>query len=354
MDFSFYSLSIPVEGFLRTAVYDLQRNDYFFVNNGVRKMIDDAKRTPIINLLLKERAIFEKPKQLQFVPISAEEYDYPSLISNAIIEVDGHKTIGKLLEQLDTVQCYNIQWIYKGESKLLYNFLECIIKRISESSIKYCEIAFCEQDYNNVQQLLTKKRFPELGLIYLHSAKSCEYYAANSERPPVIYFDSELHYTIHQYKKSINFFTINYLLFTESLRYNSYYNRKIFINLNGGVSTGPSDGESFGNLYEEKFEWEDFLKLPKVKVLWELNKDKISVCKNCEYRYMCVDGRIPKMHLNGIEWYHDTECNYNPFVAKWKGEPGYKSLFESGIKVGKDGVSIDFTTLKSVLSELNP
>src|SRR4030095_418953 len=124
MDYCFYSLSIPVEGFLRTSVYDLQTNDYFFVNNGIQEMITNTEESEVIQQLIKERAIFEKPGQIQVNSISAEEYDYPSLITNAIIEVDGSRTITELLNRLEMVNCYNVQWVYKGQSQDLYQFLE--------------------------------------------------------------------------------------------------------------------------------------------------------------------------------------------------------------------------------------
>ena len=130
-------------------------------------------------------------------------------------------------------------------------------------------------------------------------------------------------------------------MYTESLHFNSYYNRKIFINLQGDVSAGPLCESFFGNVNEQGFDWNTVLKHKDVKEIWELSKDKISVCNNCEFRHMCVDSRVPQKHSNGTEWYHATECNYNPFIAKWKGDEGYKTLLESGITVEKEGLSID-------------
>lgn len=352
MDYCFYSLSVPVEGFLRTAVYDLQANDYFFVHNGVQDMITNTDLSETIQQLISERAIFEKPSRVQVKFISAEEYDYPSSITNAIIEVDGNKSIDDLLNHLEMLKCYNVQWVYKGKSSDLYQFLDNSIDKIQHSIIKYCEIVLDERDFNIVRPLLTRKRFPELGKIFLHSASSCSYSTNNSEQPHIIYFDSDGAYNTHQYNKSIHFFVVNYLLYMESLRYNSYYNRKIFINLLGNVSVGPLSDSFFGNVYEQGFDWSTVLERKDIKVIWELHKDMISVCKNCEFRYMCIDSRIPKKHSEGTEWYHDTECNYNPFIAKWKGEQGYKTLSESGIKVEEKGLSIDREIMESVLSEL--
>jgi len=66
--------------------------------------------------------------------------------------------------------------------------------------------------------------------------------------------------------------------------------------------------------------------------LWLIHKDLIDVCKDCEFRHMCVDSRLPIQRING-SWYHKTECNYNPYIGKWKGTNKYKTLEECGIIV---------------------
>ena len=142
---------------------------------------------------------------MNVTPISTEKYYYPSLVTNAIIEVDGKKTIDGLLKHLEILMCYNVQWVYKGESKDLYQFLENSNHEIQNSPIKYCEIVFNKSDFNSVRQLLTRKGFPELGRIFLHSAKTCGYFAANAERPHVMYFDSNGSYDTDQQNKSIHF-----------------------------------------------------------------------------------------------------------------------------------------------------
>ena len=62
---------------------------------------------------------------------------------------------------------------------------------------------------------------------------------------------------------------------------------------------------------------------------WNVHKDVCDVCKDCEFKYMCVDNRIPQKK-NEKEWFHTTECNYNPYIAKWKEEKGYITIKELG------------------------
>lgn len=48
----------------------------------------------------------------------------------------------------------------------------------------------------------------------------------------------------------------------------------------------------------------------------------------------------------------NTECNYNPYIAKWQGEDGYLSLKDSGIQISKDGTAINNKLLNKINSNL--
>lgn len=54
---------------------------------------------------------------------------------------------------------------------------------------------------------------------------------------------------------------------------------------------------------------EDYIK----PVFWDLSKDNIGICKDCEYRYICNDCRPISSSL------HDRGeiCSYNPYTGKW-------------------------------------
>jgi hypothetical protein len=50
----------------------------------------------------------------------------------------------------------------------------------------------------------------------------------------------------------------------------------------------------------------------------EVFKDEIAICKDCEYRYMCVDSRLPLYQNEDNLWVLEGECNYNPYTSEWK------------------------------------
>ena len=96
----------------------------------------------------------------------------------------------------------------------------------------------------------------------------------------------------------------------------------------------------------------EIIKKPTFQKYWNITKDKCDVCKNCEYRYMCIDSRVP-LSRNENEWYYKTECNYNPFIGSWKGELEYKSLIECGIVANENGFTIDRNKLELVNTEIS-
>ncbi len=61
---------------------------------------------------------------------------------------------------------------------------------------------------------------------------------------------------------------------------------------------------------------------------WKLSKDKINVCKDCEYRYVCFDCRPLADSLNT----RGTNCLYNPYLGRWNVK---KSMLENYLSAPK-------------------
>lgn len=85
---------------------------------------------------------------------------------------------------------------------------------------------------------------------------------------------------------------------------------------------------------------------------WHSAKTKTDICQNCEFRYMCIDNRLPTQRQTDGLWYHTVECNYNPYIAKWKGEEGYRTLAQCGVKSDETGFSIDHERIAKINEEL--
>ena len=85
----------------------------------------------------------------------------------------------------------------------------------------------------------------------------------------------------------------------------------------GFIKNCPSMKTNFSKLNENRLQM--IIDNPKFNYLWNINKDLIKVCKDCEYRYCCTDCRA------GVKSDFDKpiKCNYNPYQGLWSHEKGY-------------------------------
>ena len=79
-----------------------------------------------------------------------------------------------------------------------------------------------------------------------------------------------------------------------------------------------SRDNTLGNLKDQKLA--DVLESPALKETWELTKDKVLVCKDCEYRYACSDCRPLAEGSSCGKGYSNApfpRCTYNPYTGEW-------------------------------------
>jgi SPASM domain peptide maturase of grasp-with-spasm system len=104
-------------------------------------------------------------------------------------------------------------------------------------------------------------------------------------------------------------------MFTESQRHNSCLNRKLSVDARGEIRNCPSMERSFGNVRDTSLH--SALLHRDFRELWALNKDQVEVCKDCEFRYICVDCRA---YIVNPDDRHSkpAKCGYDPYTATWR------------------------------------
>jgi radical SAM protein with 4Fe4S-binding SPASM domain len=143
-----------------------------------------------------------------------------------------------------------------------------------------------------------------------------------------------------------NDLTINIKFFTESLQKNVFFNKKVYLSAIGEIKNSPYSEIVFGNIQENNLE--QVINQDDFKILWNVKKDSMDVCKDCELRYCCNDNRNPKQR-NEDQWYFEEECNYNPYINKWDFEEKYMNLINSGVKSSELGFIINHNKLEKSL-----
>lgn len=109
-------------------------------------------------------------------------------------------------------------------------------------------------------------------------------------------------------------FAINKINYFESMAWNSCLNRKVSIDFEGIIKNCPSMKESFGNIQETTLT--EAIEKPGFKKYWDITKDKIHVCKDCEFRYICTDCRAYVENPDDI-LSKPLKCGYNPYTGEW-------------------------------------
>ncbi|WP_407498921.1 hypothetical protein [Elizabethkingia anophelis] len=61
---------------------------------------------------------------------------------------------------------------------------------------------------------------------------------------------------------------------------------------------------------------------PEFKQYWNLTKDGVDVCKDCEFRYICTDCRAytEQTYINndGLDISKPLKCGYDPYTVEWQ------------------------------------
>ncbi len=349
-------MCFTINGFNRAIIYDLNRQDYYFapvplyeiiVNDDVI-IFDDAETKVWKQFLLDKELIFtiDSPSEIELFPIASTKFETPNLFSCLIL----HDNIAqKLFQNFESLHLLNVSVVVHKYDKLkTKKFLESLAKYeidsiylfLPEKNRNYSIHEF--ENLNSIRQLFN---------IYLFDGST----QIESETEEKKVYDSvnvvSLPYSFENFSSAmlVEKMQVNYNHFFEAYNFHNYFNQKVYIDKRGNIKNGLNNQESYGNI--NSITKEDFLKhigSKKFQKLWNVKKEDTLVCKDCEFRFMCVDPRVPKLNSKG-QWFHTEECNYNPYLSKWKGEEGYKTLTESGVDINESGeLFIDKEMLKNI------
>lgn len=364
---------IPVKGYLRGLIHDLQRRSYHYTPNELCDIMLEckgmttnaiAKQSKILSLeilneyneLLEriEAAVWVEKNEVDFFPELNTVFDSPYIISSVSIEIDEStaSNINSIFAFLNEINCQNVNIIINFCTDL--SFLKNIADIVQHSPIRFIELiikydsAFSSTD--EIKDFIqTNRRFYSVTFF-------------NSPMIEKIEIDQEGHVLLYDindidldYKHSLvdqRNFVSDIQFYSESKNFNNYYNKKLFITSDLSVRLTPQSESLFLIDGARKREYLHSIVSDNNQVeMWTAKKDHCDVCKHCEFRYMCVDNRIPIKRNKG-EWYFESECNYNPFIAKWSGEDGYKKLSECGVTSNHFEYQIDDSKLAAINADL--
>lgn len=338
-----YANILSIQGYKRSLLCDMQKNRLFFIPNIIfdildrkRIIINDIKRLynyelddaidKWIDFLIKNDLGFYTYNTKLFPNLDAKFY-YPGVISNAIIDYSKIENFQNLKQnifiQLDNLGCKAVQIVLRCFEN---NQLLEILKLADETGIESIEIIFIDNLIDFQEKYLKNI------LINNVKIKRVIIFSSDIKKETIVLKnDTIIQYSTNQYLSencgSISpiHFVNNIVFFSESKCFNNCLNHKISIDVYGSIKNCPSMNTSFGNIREISIN--EAICKPGFTDLWGIHKDDIDVCKDCEFRYMCIDCRCFIKNPDDI-YSQPAKCGYNPYVAKWSNEEGYITVDE--------------------------
>lgn len=320
-----YKDVIISQGFTRGVMFDITRDKYYFIPRLWCKLIrkfdnkininelneyvgktGKSYLTEMLNFLFDKKLIIQLPIEVNScLPDILKLYERPSQIDVLTIELTraNYDLVKSFVhsEFAINIKTYRIFVNEFLDKVKLISLLKDICKDSPVMVMIHLSIAYKENSFDYDLQ--------EYGLIYWNVSEKTNLKDLYSENYPKITF------------------SLPQIL--ESYKYNTYFNKNIFITGDGFLASHFNSTNKFNlqKIIKRQIDFHKLLKSQQLKELWSVNKDKIEICKLCELRHICIDNRIP---IKKGHYYYSSECGYNPFIAKWDTEPDFYPISECG------------------------
>lgn len=336
--FNFYSNILFTKGYRRMLVTDLQRNFselypldlYYLIDElnensieSVMQKYDDESQKNIseyLSLFIDKEYGFitEGSKDNSFPPMSFRQEE-PALLSNIVIELENWDVLRKVEKSVDKLLIRHL--IIITEKELEIEDFNKIEDYFLESCLEGIEVY--APYHNRINQEFINELNKNLNRIYNIVFYNCEEIKLKKDNK--IY-----RFTINFIKEKINmnscgkvnlkYFSTNITKVIEAINHNSCLHKKISIDKNGDIRNCPAMPLTYGNIKDTTLE--EALNTKGFKKYWNLTKDEIEVCKDCEFRYICTDCRAftERTHKNkdGLDTSKPLKCGYDPYTGKWE------------------------------------
>ncbi len=322
-----------VKGYRRSAIYDLQKMQYHLIPNDLYTILQDSKAYNIGDLKIKfgientatidEYIEFILDQSLghilnfsdidSFLDISLQ-WDYPGNISNAIIDIGewSKKHLKRVVMELSDIGCLHVQ--IRSYENADINYWNSILDFFSNTRITSIDLVG-KYDKTMDEQSLEKclNNNPRVISFLLHSSPGNTLQSCILKR--VYFFQQNILNEKSCGSICSQYFNVNVQLFTESQSFNSCLNKKIAIDRNGKIKNCPSMKVDLGEI--ESSSLAETVATKAFDELRNFKKDDISVCKDCEFRYMCTDCRA-YLSIPTDMYSKPLKCGYDPYTAEWK------------------------------------
>ncbi|MCL1934678.1 MAG: grasp-with-spasm system SPASM domain peptide maturase [Candidatus Azobacteroides sp.] len=284
-------------------------------NNADQKIIDDY-----IDFLNTNELVFLCKKAIaKYFKNIDIKYESPYLINNVVIELDinSHYDLPQFFEDIEHVGCIDLQIKIFDEQTV--NRISDILSYTLNKRIKAIELIIPYTKSFVVQKNIFSLLRDHLRITAIVIYNTPQEHINHLEKQFLNDFSK-----IGFYSDMINnsqycgfvspaYFTVNLPFFMESKLYNNCLNKKLTIDNQGNIKNCTALNKSYGNLKNDNLI--QIISSSEFQKLWKIKKDEISVCRDCEFRYMCSDCRA--FTENNDLYGKPKYCHYDPYEMKW-------------------------------------
>ncbi|KQX10221.1 grasp-with-spasm system SPASM domain peptide maturase [Flavobacterium sp. Root420] len=334
-NFNLFADCIPVKGFNRSIICDTRNNNYHFIPNALFDLLEmyegktvadvknhfEHKYDEIIDeyfdFLIENKLIFFNSNPNLFPKINTS-WDSPSLITNIIIDYDEIlHDFNNLIPQFEKLKCSYIQLRFYKHVDV--DYIKNIVSQLNNKKSRVISIDFILPYYDGfdleaVNMLLLENRRIH-SLVFFNSPVDRNYQPLRQKMGYLMMVKRNIINEKHCGIINNEYFYSNIKLFSESLTHNTCLNRKISIDKEGNIKNCPSMSENFGNIKSSNLN--TALNHPDFKKYWNISKDKVEVCKDCEFRHICTDCRA-YVENSENQYSKPLKCGYNPYTNVWE------------------------------------
>lgn len=328
--FKVFSTCVLVAGISRSLIIDVQRWKYYTIPGSLYSLLKKYDGCSIQEVIREEGAdpdalhilaeyfeflfahelIFECSREVadQFVPVPGN-YDHPSTITNAIIVLEQFiaMDVAGILSQLTGLGCYSLE--IRINKPIDRSTLDKLLALCHTFELE--NLSLIIQVDMAIQTLETyKENFRFLNQVINYRQES-----ENREAAGIVYTIKDLSQSNSCGLVGTDFFTPTLKHYVESVNHNSCLNRKIAIDATGEIRNCPGMRESFGNIRDTTLS--EAIGKPGFKRYWNVTKDQVDKCKDCEFRHVCTDCRA-YLDDPADPYSAPLKCGYDPYTCEWE------------------------------------
>lgn len=329
-----------VMGKYRSVIIDYDRDAVYYINNEFAMALNKYNRQTIrlmeqgmddedslhnlhqfLDFLIEKEIIFLTSTPENFPERTSQIKRTPSILDNLIIEIDKRRWTSDLEDRIieSISRCFISDIQIRLFSVVEYEFLYTLLKRIEEANIKYVELVCSAKQIPSIdaiKRLITE--IPLLSTVYIFEAEEFIHDSVNNGSKTETVTFGDLYLIKQTYAPNdicglINLHSLDfsgvdafYLLQNK----NGCLYKKASIDSFGNIRNCPSLPQTWGNICNEDLK--EIVSNPDFRELWDIHKDLIDDCKDCELRYCCSDCRA---HVS--LYAKPTGCRYNINKGKW-------------------------------------